>query len=256
MHDAAANHFLHEDLVSNPSTRLGFLVPPGNPTTEPEMFRLAPADVSVHFTRMNASGETGSHLGQEARNLSQIAHLDEDVRRMALVFPKVIVMAHTASSYTLGRQAEAELIQRLSAQSGVPFITAFGSVMAALSHLSIARLAVGTPYGPEWTARGRAHLEAHGIEVVDARNLENVRNIYDETPQRAMALVRSLDTRHAQAVFLSGVGMPTLDVLQPLEDELGLPVLSSASAMMWNALRIAGVSTPVTGFGRLLSQDR
>jgi maleate cis-trans isomerase len=71
-----------------------------------------------------------------------------------------------------------------------------------------------------------------------------------------MALVRSLDTRRAQAVFLSGVGMPTLDVLQPLEDELGLPVLSSASAMMWNALRIAGVSTPVTGFGRLLSQDR
>ncbi|NBQ44185.1 MAG: hypothetical protein EBU23_17415 [Mycobacteriaceae bacterium] len=31
------------------------------------------------------------------------------------------------------------------------------------------------------------------------------------------------------------------------------PALSSASAMMWNALRTAGVTTPVPGYGRLLS---
>ena len=31
--------------------RLGFLVPPGNPTVEPEMMQLAPPGVSVHFTR-------------------------------------------------------------------------------------------------------------------------------------------------------------------------------------------------------------
>ena len=73
--------------MSNPSTRLGFLVPPGNPTTEPEMFRLAPADVSVHFTRMNASGETGSHLGQEARNLENVRNIYDETsqRAMALV---------------------------------------------------------------------------------------------------------------------------------------------------------------------------
>ena len=30
--------------------RIGFLVPPGNPTAEPEMMRLAPPGVTVHFT--------------------------------------------------------------------------------------------------------------------------------------------------------------------------------------------------------------
>ena len=34
--------------------RLGFLVPPGNPTVETEMIALAPAGVSVHFHRMIA----------------------------------------------------------------------------------------------------------------------------------------------------------------------------------------------------------
>jgi maleate cis-trans isomerase len=50
--------------------------------------------------------------------------------------------------------------------------------------------------------------------------------------------------------------MPTIETLQVLEQDLGKPVLSSASAMMWNALRIAGVNAPLAGFGSLLAQGR
>jgi maleate cis-trans isomerase len=65
-----------------------------------------------------------------------------------------------------------------------------------------------------------------------------------------------VDVPAAQAVFLSGVGMPTIETLQQLEQDLGKPVLSSASAMTWNALRIAGVNAPIDGFGSLLAQAR
>src|SRR6059058_6535467 len=118
---------------------MGFLVPPGNPTVKVEMIALSaamrPPEVSVHFTRMVAHGAAGSHQGQEERNRSQIAHLDENVRLLAMVAPKVIVLAHTATSYTLGREGEAELVARMQKQSGIPFITAFGSVLAALEYL-------------------------------------------------------------------------------------------------------------------------
>ena len=112
--------------------RLGFLVPPGNPTAEPEMIELAPAGVTVHFTRMVAQGPAGSHEGQEERNRSQIAHLEENVALLAMVKPDVIVMAHTAMSYTLGREGEADLVARMQKSSGIPFITAFNSVLLNL----------------------------------------------------------------------------------------------------------------------------
>ena len=234
--------------------RIGFLVPPGNPTAEPEMMRLAPPGVTVHFTRMVAQGAAGSHEGQEERNRTQLAHLDENVALLAMVKPAVIVMAHTASSYTLGQKAEAALVARMEKSTGIAFLTAFGSVLKALAKLGVKRVALGAPYAYDSMLKSKAYLELHGLEVPGYGVLENVVNIYDETPERAYELGKKVDTADAQAVFLTGVGMPTLDMLQRLERELGKPVISSASAMMWNALRTAGVKTPVEGYGRLLSQ--
>ena len=57
--------------------RLGFLLPPGNPTVETEMIALAPEGVSVHFHRMTAQGATGSLEGQEERNRMMVDSLDQ-----------------------------------------------------------------------------------------------------------------------------------------------------------------------------------
>jgi maleate cis-trans isomerase len=61
-----------------------------------------------------------------------------------------------------------------------------------------------------------------------------------------------VDSPNAQAVFLSGTGMPTISILQALEQDLGKPALSATSAMMWHALRLAGLRHCVSGYGRLL----
>jgi maleate cis-trans isomerase len=96
-------------------------------------------------------------------------------------------------------------------------------------------------------------LEACGFEVVSHGNLENVGNIYDETPERAYRLGRTIDKPTAQAVFLSGTGMPTVSILEMLEQDLGKPVISAASAVMWHALRLAGVRHHVQGYGQLFA---
>jgi maleate isomerase len=233
--------------------RLGFLVPPGNPTVEPEMIEMTPPGVSVHFSRMVAHGPTGTLDGQEERNRSQIAHVGESAGLLAMVKPDAIMLAHTATSYTLGRRAEAELLQRLQDQCGTPVATAFGSVVRALNVLGATRVALATPYGEETTLKGKALLEEHGFEVVSHRRLDNVANIYDETPERAYRLGRAVDTPAVQAVFLSGLGMPTISILGTLEQDLGKPVISAASAMMWQALRLAGVRYCVSGYGQLFA---
>jgi maleate cis-trans isomerase len=232
--------------------RLGFLVPPGNPTVEPEVIAMTPHGVSVHFSRMVAHGATGSLHGQEERNRSQIEHIDETAALLALVRPTVIMLAHTATSYTLGRSAEVKLLGRLTAKLDIPVETAFGSVVAALESLRVKRVALGTPYSEETTLKGKALLEEFGFDVVSHGRLENVQNIYDETPERAYRLGRSVDREEVDAVFLSGLGMPTIATLEALERDLGKPVISAASAMMWRALQIAGVRECIPGYGRLL----
>ena len=233
--------------------RIGFLVPPGNPTVEPEMVALAPQGVSVHFTRLSASGPTGTHEGQAERNRSQIASLDEAVRLLAMVSPAAVVLAHTATSYMLGQEAEAALLARLESASGTRILTAFGGVVAALRALGVRRIAYATPYDQVMTEQGHAHLIAHGFDVVGVARLDGVRNIYEETSARAYAVGRQSDRPDAEAVFLSGTGMPTLEIIQALEDDLGKPVISANSAMMWNALRVAKVNARRSGFGRLFA---
>jgi maleate isomerase len=234
--------------------RIGFMVPPGNPTVEPEMYGMAPRGVSLHFTRMSASGVAGTHEGQDERNRSQIESLDACMELLAMVSPNVVVMAHTATSYTLGRAAEAELVARIEQRWNVPFITAFGSAMAAFARLGVKRIAYATPYGEATTLQGVEHLRGRGIDVVSYGRLADVRNIYEESDERAYAVARRVDHPEAEAVFLSGVGMPTLEVLEALEQDLRKPVISAASAMMWNALRVSGIGEPVLGFGRLLRE--
>jgi len=219
------------------------------------MAEMTPPGVSLHFTRMNAEGPAGTHIGQEERNRSQVESIPACVRLLAMVSPSVIVMAHTATSYTLGEAREATLVAEMEAISNARFITAFGSVLVALRRLGVRRIAYATPYSAEMTAQGKQHLETCGVTVVSSGHLSDVRNIYEESSERAYAIARQVDHPDAEAIFLSGVGMPTLDALQPLEADTGKPVISAASAMMWNALRIAGVRHKFSGFGRLLGGD-
>jgi maleate isomerase len=236
-------------------SRLGFLVPPGNPTLEPEMMALVPNGVSLHFSRMVASGVTGSLSGQEERNREQIASLDGTIGLLSLVRPNVIALAHTSTSYTLGIAGENDLKQKIESKYQITFITAFGSVVAALRHLGVRKVALGTPYAMDTTLKGKALLEAHAFDVVNFGNLAGVTNIYDETPERAYGLGRQVDHSDAEAVFISGIGMPTIAMIDALESDLGKPVISASSAMMWYALRVAGVRAAVKGAGCLFAKS-
>jgi maleate isomerase len=168
------------------------------------------------------------------------------------VSPSVVILAHTASSYATGFANEPQLIERLSALTGTTVITAARAVLAALQHLGVKKLALGTPYPEAISAKGRAFWEAAGFDIVGYQRMVDVQNIYAETEQRAYQLARQANTPDAEAVFLSGTGLPTVAVLETLEQDLKKPVLSSNQASLWQALRLAGVRQAIPGFGSLL----
>ena len=234
--------------------RLGFLIPPGNPNSEPEIMHMQHPDVSLHFTRMVARGVTGSLDGQEARNQSQIDHLPDCIELLSLVKPSVIALTHTATSYTLGKEKEEALIERMEQEFQIRLITAFGSVVKALHQIGAQKIAFGTPYNENSTLQCKKLLEAYGFEVVQYGRLNDVQNIYDETSKRALSLAHQVNHPQAQAIFLSGVGMPTIDILTQAENETNKPVISSIAATMWQALNISGIKSAVNHFGSLLER--
>lgn len=237
--------------------RIGVLVPPGNPTVEPELYRMAPDGVSLHFARFDPgddTGEPGGAEGMEERTRGLLAGMAAPARALAAVKPAVIVLAHTGVSYVNGFGGEQALVERLAALAGGAAITAARAIHAALAHLGAKKLALGTPYPEGMSALGKAYWQAAGFDIAGYRRLEGVANIYAESEERAYQLARAADAPGADAVLLSGTGLPTVGVLELLERDLGKPVISSMQAALWHALRLAGVHEPIAGFGRLLRE--
>ncbi|HEX9125509.1 MAG TPA: hypothetical protein VF948_03850 [Methylomirabilota bacterium] len=235
--------------------RIGVLVPPGNPTVEPEMYRMAPTGVSIHFARFDPGDDTrepGGADGLEERTRAMLTGLAAPARAIAAVKPAVVVLAHTGVSYVNDFANEQALIDRLASLAGATAVTAARSIQLALEHLGVKKLALGTPYPETMSALGKAYWQAAGFKVVGYRRLEGVSNIYDESEERAYRLAREADVADAEAVLVSGTGLPTIGMLDRLEQDLGKPAVTSMQASLWQALRLAGLGEPVTGFGRLL----
>lgn len=70
---------------------------------------------------------------------------------------------------------------------------------------------------------------------------------------RAYELGCGTDTRDAEALLISGTGLPTAAIIQRLEDELHKLVVMGQTAGLWQALCLAGVNARVLCYGRLLS---
>jgi maleate cis-trans isomerase len=215
---------------------------------------MVPAGVTIHFARLTSgAGDPGRADGMVERTLGYLDSMPAAARALADVKPGVVVLAHTGVSYLNGFTGEAALLERLAGHAGAPALTAARAVHDALAHLRVRRLALATPYPEVIATAGRRYWEAAGFDLVAHQRLDGVANIYEESEARAYELGRAADVAGADAVLISGTGLPTAGIVDRLERDLGKPVVTSQTASLWRALAMLGAGGPVRGYGRLLA---
>jgi arylmalonate decarboxylase len=57
----------------------------------------------------------------------------------------------------------------------------------------------------------------------------------------------------ADAMLVSCGGLPTLEILDPVESRTGIPAVSSTPHALWAGARLLGLDSRIPGHGKLLS---
>jgi maleate isomerase len=190
-------------------------------------------------------------VGQVERCASELADARVDAFAYACL---VALMARGPGAHEeVERQLEAVAAGREDYHPAIS--SSAGALVRALEAHGLRRVAIVTPYVDALTAQVVAYLEAAGITVTDAMSLrvdDNVR-VAALDPMRLPGLAAQLDLSTADAVIISAcVQMPSLPAIPVAERELGLPVLSAATATVHDLLVRLGREPEIPDAGALL----
>jgi maleate isomerase len=244
------------------SSRIGLIVPSSNTTMEtelPELFRRQSQATGHRYTFHSARAamkqvsreELLAMVGRAAECATAVSDADVDVIAYACL---VAVMAQRHGAHEESEQVIADAARDNGHPAAV--VSSAGALVRTLAALGVSRVAMVTPYMAPLTQMVREYIEAEGVHVLDAVALEVPDNLAVGRldPANLPGIARGLRRDGAEAVVLSAcVQMPSLPAVQAVEDELGLPVITAATATTYEVLTALGHQPAISGAGRLLA---
>ncbi len=232
---------------------LGMILLSSDRATEMELQHMLPADVAaVHYSRvaMGASCDVASLRALETGLSRAASELLPDTPLDAIGF------SCTSGAIAIGTARVAECINE--SHPGVPVTAPLTAATAALAEVGVSRVAVLTPYVDEVNTLIHAALTDAGLTIPDfaSFHLNTDAEMSAVSPASLRAAALTLNTPATEALFISCTAIHTSGVIATLEAATGKPVITSHQAMLWHALALAGIDTPLPGLGRLLTRPQ
>src|SRR5580700_6945126 len=169
-----------------------------------------------------------------------------------------IMVIGTSLTFFRGPAEHDRLLAELRRRTGLPVSTMSQSIIDGLREVGVQRVAVATAYTDVVNRRLKELLAAAGIDVLSLECFDLLE--FGGPSKKSEADIIALSdsavahAKGAEGILISCGGLRTLEVAKPLEDRHHIPVVSSATAAFWAAMRLVGENGRVSGYGRLLEQ--
>ena len=248
--------------MSKTQFRIGQIVPSSNTTMEteiPAMLRgreaSEPERFTFHSSRMRMKKVTKEELSAMDGDSDRCALELSDARVDVLGYACLVAIMSMGRGYH--RVSEKRLHGRTVENGGTaPVVTSAGALIHGLKTIGARKIAVLAPYMKPLTELVVDYIEHEGFEVLDVMSLEIPDNLEvgARDPRAPIELSKKLNLANCDALVLSAcVQMPSLASIQPVEDRVGIPVLSAAVSTTFQMLQTLGLKTVAPNAGALLS---
>lgn len=238
------------DAGRHPRGRLGFILMSTDMAMESDLFRMAPAGVAIHITRLKSEDYTDNRT--LARHIDTMADAAAVLQPDAA--PDIVCYGCTSGSLVIGEEAVMSEIKKGAPKSRP--MTLVTGVVDALRELAVRNLVVCTPYLDDVNTLEAEFLLNKGFKVLDIQGLRisDGAAMGRVTPGYLKEFALSVDQPDADAIFISCGGIRSLDIIEEVEQASGKPVIASNQAMMWSCMRRAGIDDELEGFGQLFQR--
>jgi len=234
--------------MNQTTVRLGVLSPatPNRPHFK-SLENILPPGVSI-------AHEGLALLGQSYRDLAGKEDVILDRGRQLVAKHKVAGVMLTGGFVALFNP---NVETKLAAAVGLPVVSAIASAVVALKALEAKSVLLMTPFDRASNEAIKAHVGNLGFKMDLGPSFENrvPGASLGITPEQLLDLVaNTFKTNPAEAIYFQGATMDPLPIIQHIEKRLGVPVVTSNTAMLWHLLSKLQLNYSISGYGRLLFQ--
>jgi maleate cis-trans isomerase len=230
---------------------VGLIKPRAGDSSLVDIIKLLPEGIGVVPVFLNLQRGSREEYG------SAYDTYEKHIAYLASVKCNLIAIEGAPPFMILGPEREKQMVDGWKRKYNVDMFTSSQNQVNAFRALGAKRILGITSGsgGPEMNPIYTKYFEDSGIGVVTMLGMGVEFNaVQDVPPATIAAYIKKAfnDHKGADAIYILGSSLEAIRLIEPLEKELGVPIVQAIAARLWEIQKRLKIHEPIKGYGRLL----